>query len=248
MRKSMSEEITEEVPEKVKITLRDDVTVALIDSMGTEDRVVQVAKVSTLGPESRDAEGNTRLLKYLYRDQHGVPFEHVYFTFYLEIPIFVSRQIVKHRISSINEESGRYREMLPNFYVPNEERKLVQVGKTGDYTFEDGDPMQYEAVKFVNRSMGQAFWDNYTALLGMGIAKEVARMSMPVNMYSSMFLTLNLRSLMNFVTKRKEWKDGQVVSHAQKEIEMVTDQMVEIIKEKFPNVWDAYVESGYRQV
>lgn len=241
----MSEEVT---PDRVKVSMRSDVTVELIDSMGTEDRIVQVAKVSTLGADSRDAEGNTRLLKYLYRDQHGVPFEHVYFTFYLEIPIFVSRQIVKHRISSINEESGRYREFLPNFYLPDEERKLVQVGKTGDYKFEDGDPMQYEAIKFVMERTSQAFWDNYTTLLEMGIAKEVARMSMPVNTYSSMFFTVNLRSLMNFVTKRKEWEDGQVISHAQKEVEMVTDKMVDIIKDKFPNVWDAFVESGYRQV
>lgn len=231
-----------------EITLRNDMTVILIDSMGTEDRVVQVAKVSTLGPDARDSEGNTRLLKYLYRDQHGVPFEHVLFTFYLEIPIFVSRQIVKHRISSINEESGRYRELLPNFYTQSPDRMLVQTGKTGDYNFVPGSPEQHEAVSFVNKAMGQAFWTNYCALREMGVAKEVARMTTPTNMYSSMFFTVNLRSLMNFITKRKEWEEGQVVSHAQHEIAMVTDQMVEIIKEKFPNVWDAFVESGYRQV
>jgi len=214
--------------------------------MGTEDRVVQVAKVSTLGADSRDAAGNTRLLKYLYRDQHGVPFEHVLFTFYLEIPIFVSRQIVKHRLSSINEESGRYREFQPSFYIPRDERKLVQVGKTGDYVFEDGSPDQMEAVRWVLKNSAQSFWDNYEKLLELGIAKEVARMHMPVNTYTSMFLTINLRSLMNFVTKRKEWAEADVVSHAQDEIELVTDRMVDIIKEKFPNVWDAFEENGYK--
>lgn len=229
-----------------EVSIRSDVTVELIDSMGTEDRVVQVAKVSTLGADSRDADGNTRLLKYLYRDQHGVPFEHVLFTFYLEVPIFVSRQIVKHRLSSINEESGRYREFQPSFYVPDEDRLLTQVGKTGDYNFVPGRPDQHEAVKWVLTSNAQSFWDNYEKLLELGVAKEVARMHMPVNTYSSMFLTINLRSLMNFITKRKVWEDADVVSHAQKEVEMVTDKMVEIVREKMPNVWDAFIENGYK--
>ena len=236
------------LPERQDITVRQDMHVQLIDHMGTEDRVVQVAKVSTLGPDARDAEGNTRLLKLLYKDQHGVPFEHVVFTFYIEMPIFVSREIVKHRISSINEVSGRYTELLPHFYVPNEERKLVQVGRTMDYKFEPGNPMQHEAVNFVLKSSGQAYWDNYVTLREMGIAREVSRMHMPVNTYSQMFMTINLRSLMNFIVKRKEWEDGQVVSHALHEVEKITDQMVEIIKEQYPNVWDAFVASGYRQV
>jgi Predicted alternative thymidylate synthase len=74
----------------------------------------------------------------------------------------------------------------------------------------------------------------------------VARMHMPVNTYTSMFLTINLRSLMNFITKRKEWEDADIVSHAQKEVELVTDQIVEIVKEKMPNVWDAFIENGYK--
>lgn len=228
-----------------EVALRSDVTVELIDSMGTEDRVVQVAKVSTLGPDSRDAEGNVRLLKYLFRDQHGVPFEHVLFTFYLEVPIFVSRQIVKHRLSSINEESGRYREFMPNFYSPRDDRKIIQVGPTGKYVFEHGSPDQMQAVRWVLESNAQAFWDNYEKLLEIGIAKEVARMHMPVNTYTSMFLTINMRSLMNFMAKRKEWEGAAVVSHAQDEIELVTDQMAAIIKEKFPNVWEAFEESNY---
>lgn len=236
------------LPERGPVGFRDDMHVQLIDSMGTEDRIVQVAKVSTLGPDARDAEGNTRLLKLLYEDQHGVPFEHVVFTFYLEMPIFVSREVVKHRISSINEVSGRYTDLLPIFYVPNEERKLVQVGRTMDYVFEEGSPDQHAAVEFVLKSNAQTYWDNYCTLREMGVAREVARMPMPVNTYTQMFFTVNMRSLMNFVTKRKEWPDAQVKSHALHEVEKITDKMVDIIKEGFPNVWDAYVESGYRQV
>lgn len=231
-----------------KVSMRNDMTVELIDSMGTEDRIVQVARVSTQGPDSRTSEGNTRLLKSLYKDHHSVPFEHVLFTFYLEVPILVSRQIVKHRLSSINEESGRYREFLPNFYTPPEDRLLRQTGRTMDYNFEPGSPDQKVAVAWVLENSAQAFWDNYTKLLEIGVAKEVARMHMPVNTYSSMFITLNLSSLMNFIAKRKEWPDAVVVSHAQHEVEMVVDKMVEIIKEKLPNVWQSFVDSGYQRL
>lgn len=236
------------LPERGPVSFRDDMYLQLIDSMGTEDRVVQVAKVSTLGPDARDAEGNTRLLNLLYQDQHGVPFEHVVFTFYIEMPIFVSREIVKHRISSINEVSGRYTDLLPHFYVPNDQRKIVQVGRTMDYNFEHGDPQQHAAIDFVLKGSAQSYWDNYVTLREMGIAREVSRMHMPVNTYSQMFMTINMRSLMNFIVKRKEWPEAMVKSHALAEVEMITDQMVEIIKQQFPNVWDAFVESGYRQV
>lgn len=231
-----------------EITYRSDMTVELIDSMGLESRIVEAAKVSVLGPGARDAEANTGLLKRLYNEHHSVPFEHVVFTFYIECPIMVSRQIVKHRISSINEESGRYRKFAPVFYVPGPERKLVQVGKTMEYNFEQGDPQQYEAVKFVYERMASGFWENYKVLLDMGISKEVARGTMPVSTYTSMFMTINLSSLLNFIQKRKEWEDGEVISHAQAEIAMVTEKMVDIIKESHPTVWQSFVDNGYVKV
>jgi len=159
---------------------RSDIVVQLRKHMGDEDDIVEVAKVSTEGPESRSSMSNSGLVRYLVREKHGVPLEAVVFRFYIEAPIFTTRQILKHRIASINEESGRYRELAGVFYVPSEERKLVQTGKTGDYNFVQGSPEQYEALKFVLEKTGEASWNNYEALLNMDISKEVARMHLPV--------------------------------------------------------------------
>src|SRR5690606_15403738 len=137
---------------------------------------------------------------YLMRDRHGVPFEHAVFTFYIEAPIFVTRQMLKHRISSISEHSGRYSELTGAFYVPSRERKLVQVGKTGDYNFEDGTDEQYALTLHNLETVYQAAWDGYTNMLNLGISKELARVCMPVASYSSMYITMNARSLMNFMS------------------------------------------------
>lgn len=227
---------------------RDDVLVQLRKHMGDEDDIVEVARVSTEGADSRSTESSTGLVKYLVREGHGVPLEAVIFRFYVEAPVFVTRQMLKHRIASINEESGRYKELEGVFYFPNQNRKIVQVGKTGNYEFEEGRPDQWEAFEFVTKSMGKAAWDNYTKLLEVGIAKEMARINLPFNIYSALYITINLRSLLNFIAKRKEWENAGVVSHAQKEIDMVTTQMVEYVKEIVPNVWESFEKNGYRPV
>lgn len=232
-----------------KVKLRSDVTVTLMDSMGTEDSIVRAAKVSTQGAASKDTEASTGLIKYLYREKHGVPFESCVLQMYMEFPVFTSRQVVKHRLSSINEESGRYREMAGVFYIVSEDRPLVQVGKTGAYEFELGSPPQREAVKFVQRSTAEAAWYNYQTLIDMGIAKEVAREHLPFTLYSSMYFTANLRSVLNFLSLRKDW--GEKAKHASKaqyEIALVADKMAEIVKEKYPTVWQCFVDSGYQAV
>jgi thymidylate synthase (FAD) len=242
--------------ELVPVDFRSDVKAVLMDSMGGEGSIVRRARVSTEGegstkiPQEILEGSDLGLLKWLYRNQHGTPFEGPEFEWYFEVPVFVSRQIVKHRLSSINEESGRYREMKGQFYViPEEGRKIVQVGKTGDYKFEEGRPDQIDAFRSVQKMMAEAAWINYQKLLAYGIAKEAARMILPVSLYSSMYFKCNLRSLLNFVSLRKDWGDDAVhASKAQTEIEWLTDQIVEVLKEKVPNVWDLFVESGYQAV
>ena len=232
-----------------EVQFRSDVTVELVDSMGTEENIVRAARVSTKGSESMESTKNTGLIKYLYREAHGVPFESCTLQFYFEIPVFVSRQIVKHRLSSINEESGRYKEMAPVFYVPDSTRMLQQVGKTGDYKFEKGDPSQFEALKWVLENTAKNSWQNYETLLESGLAKETARMHLPFNIYSSMYFTANLRSVLNFLSLRKDWGDDAVhASKAQHEIALVADKMAEIVKDKYPTVWECFVKSGYQAV
>ena len=132
-----------------EIIYRDDVTVELVKSSASDADVIWAARVSTAGEQSMEEIGedpsrSAGLINYLARERHGSPFEHTSMTFFVSAPIFVFREFMRHRIASYNEESGRYRELQPVFYVPNKERKLIQVGKTGAYTFEDGTQEQFD--------------------------------------------------------------------------------------------------------
>lgn len=231
------------------VRFRSDVTVDLVDSMGSEENIVRAARVSTKGSASKGTKANTGLLNYLYRETHGTPFESVIFQFYFETPIFVDRQIMTHRIASTNGESGRYKELQGVFYVTPEERLITQVGKVGDYKFEAGRPDQIEALKWVQRTQAESAWENYVKLKALGVSNEVARMHLPTTLYVSRYWTANLRSTLNFLSLRKDWgKDAVHASKAQYEIALVTEQMAEIVKEKVPNVWDLFVASGYQGV
>lgn len=231
------------------VTFRTDATVDLIDSMGTEESIARAARVSTLGAESRGSEANAGLLRYLYKHSHGTPFESCVLQFYMEFPIFTSRQVVKHRLSSINEESGRYKELDGVFYLIHPERPLQQVGKTGDYEFVDGDPQLRKLVEDYQKATAQSLWTGYKTQIGMGVANEVARMYLPFALYSSMYFTANLRSVLNFLSLRKDWGEKAVhQSKAQFEIALIADKMAEIVKEKYPTVWQCFVDSGYQAV
>lgn len=198
---------------------RDDVTVKLMDMMGDENSIVRRARVSVKGSNSEENVPGTPLdlrdvglLKRLYKDQHGVPFEGVELEFYLEAPLFSIQQILKHRHSSINQVSGRYSKMEGTFYIPPVERPLVQTGKTMDYNFEQGEPWQREAFVRVQKSMNETWWHNYNALIGeVQIAKEVARQGAPHNSYASLYYKTNLRSLLNFLKLRSSWEDANKI-------------------------------------
>ena len=164
---------------------------------------------------------------------NSVPFEHSGFTFRIECPIFVSRQLVKHRTTAISEESARYRKLDGTFYVPAEERPLAQAGKTGEYNMVHlGEHEETRlAVEMVRAS--QRAWASYEHMLRNGAAKEVARMVLPVNVYSSMYLTMNARNLIHFLSLRNE-------HHAQHEIREVAEKMEDIFAEKMPITYKAW--------
>jgi thymidylate synthase (FAD) len=222
---------------------RSDVTVELVDSMGSDEAVLRAARVST-GAGARDPEKDAGLLNYLMRDRHGSPFEHNSFTFYIEAPIFVFREFMRHRIASYNEESGRYKELLPTFYVPDLVRNLVQVGKPGAYTFERGTEYQHKLV--VDQVMATATYaySSYLRMIDAGIAREVARTVLPVGLYSSMFVTMNARSLMNFLSLRTLREDSHFPSFPQREIEMVAEAMEELWEKEMPMTYTAFNKNG----
>lgn len=224
-------------------------TVALVKASASDADVVWSARVSTQGErslESLDADParSEGLIRFLMRDRHSVPLEHSVFTLYVEAPIFVTRQMLKHRISSISEHSGRYSTLPSTFYLPARDRKLVQVGKTGDYNFEDGTDEQYVLTIQNLENAYHAAWEAYSTLLDTGISKELARICLPTAAYSSMYITMNARSLMNFLSLRKIDERSTVTTHPQREIEMVAEKMEEIFAEQMPIVHKYFNEFG----
>jgi thymidylate synthase (FAD) len=213
------------------VQFRSDVTVELVRSTANDRDVLFAARVSTQGEQSLESNADDAtdrdkgLINYLMRDRHGSPFEHNSMTFYVQAPIFVFREFMRHRIASYNEESGRYRELRPVFYVPGADRNLVQVGKTGSYEFTPGTPEQTQLVDAEVRAVCTEAYASYQRMLEAGVAREVARMVLPVTIYSSMYVTMNARSLMNFLSLRTMREGTHFPSFPQREIEMVAEKM-----------------------
>jgi thymidylate synthase (FAD) len=211
--------------------------------MGSDDAVVLAARVSTK-TESVDATKDAGLINYLMRDRHGSPFEHNAFTFYIEAPIFVFREFQRHRIASYNEESARYKQLEPVFYVPNLDRKLIQKGKPGAYKFEQGDLGHLTTVYRSTYKANKKAYEEYQTMLDAGVAREVARGVLPVNIYSSMFVTMNARALMNFLSLRTDRVENLFPSFPQREIEMVAEQMEAVFAERMPITYDCFNKNG----
>lgn len=219
-----------------------------IDSMASDYRVVQAAKVSTLHDEISlevvDEKAIYGFINFLMKNRHGSPFEHSIFTWRIKAPIFVWRELMRHRIASYNEQSGRYTRMTPEFYVPNQYRKLAQIGKPGDYIFEEGTPDQHRQVRYALQRTCQVAWSEYEMLLNNGVAKEVARMALPLNIMSTAYVTMNARSLMNFLSLRTCNKDAAYPSFPMREIEMVAEQMEMSFKTQMPLTAEAFDNNG----
>jgi thymidylate synthase (FAD) len=231
------------------VTFRSDVTVDLVRSSATDADVLFAARVSTQGEQSleqldADPAGSKGLINYLMRSRHGSPFEHNSMTFYVQAPIFVFREFMRHRIASYNEESGRYRELRPVFYVPGRDRKLSQIGKPGHYSFVDGTPEQHDVVETETRRVCVEAYLGYRRMLEAGVAREVARIVLPVTIYSSMYVTLNARSLMNFLSLRTADESATFPSSPQREIEMCAERMEALWQGLMPLTHAAFQGSG----
>ena len=233
-----------------EIVFRSDVTVDLVRSQASDSDVIFAARVSPQGEKSKSIVGTDAsdrdkgLINYLMRDRHGSPFEHNSFTFYVEAPIFVFREFMRHRIASYNEESGRYRQMRPIFYVPGPERKLVQKGKPGAYDFYEGSPEQHEIVTKAYKAQCESAYAAYLEMLEAGVAREVARGVLPLTLFSSMYVTVNARSMMNFLSLRTKREGSHFPSFPQREIEMVAEKIEEFFAEAMPLTYEAFNAGG----
>ena len=236
-------------PAEHEITFRSDMTVELVRGHAADSDVVFAARVSTQGEQTladidADPAKSKGLINYLMRDRHGSPFEHNSMTFYVEAPILVFREFMRHRVASYNEESGRYRQLRPVFYVPGPQRRLVQEGKPGAYTFVEGTPEQYETTVRLTREACTTAYEAYVGMLEAGVAREVARGVLPVATYSSMYVTMNARSLMNFLSLRTKREDSTFPSFPQREIEMVAERMEEEWQRLMPLTHEAFQANG----
>jgi thymidylate synthase (FAD) len=233
---------------------RSDMTVELVRSSASDSDVLFAARVSTQGEQTLErakagddvtTEKRDRgLINYLMRDRHGSPFEHNSMTFYVQAPIFVFREFMRHRIASYNEESGRYRELRPVFYVPSPQRDLVQVGKPGAYEFLPGTTEQHELVDRLAREQSLAAYAAYRRMLDEGVAREVARIVLPLNLYSSMYVTMNARSLMNFLSLRTKHPESSFPSFPQREIELCAEAMETHWATLMPHTHAAFTANG----
>ncbi|QAU06596.1 ThyX-like thymidylate synthase [Gordonia phage WilliamBoone] len=226
------------------IKFRSNMTVELVDWMGEDQRVVEAAKVSTLGDRSRGVEPTEGFIDFLDRNRHGSPFEHSVFTFLVECPIFVAREFMRHRIASYNEESGRYKVMKGVFYRPGPERPLVQIGKAGEYRFQPGTSEQYELVTDLFQLAADTSYNLYQTMLDAGIAREVARDVLPFQLYTSFYVTMNARGLMNFLSLRVGDETAAYPSTPLYEIELVARQMEQHFAEKMPMTHKSFVRNG----
>ncbi len=229
------------------LEFRTDVTVQLYKTDASDLDVARAAWVSSKGDDAKEAESGRLegLINYLTKARHGSCFEHNSFTFAIDAPIFVVREFMRHRAGwSYNEFSGRYSEMKPVFYAPGQDRLMVQEGKPGHPTFTKGTDTQfYEATEVICQTAGFA-WQAYEDMISEGIAKEVARMCLPVNIFSSFFATCNARSLMHFLSLRTENETAVFPSHPQYEIQLVADKMEAIFKQAMPLTWAAWDKNG----
>jgi thymidylate synthase (FAD) len=208
-----------------------------LDGVCADDlSVVNSAKVSFAKYQSEMDDSCSGLIQYLMKNRHGSPFEHNMFRFHVKCPIFVAREWFRHRIGSFNEWSGRYAKLEPDFYVPDREQIRTQVGKPGAYTFEtvEDDDIALMASTFLEEFQKKSF-DVYSTMLEQGIAKEVARIVLPVGTYTQFYWTINARSLMNFLSLRNH-KD------AQWEIRQYAQKIEKFFEEHMPITYQSFIK------
>ena len=215
--------------------------VRLVDSMGGDNAIVQAARVS-YGKGTSKVSQDRGLIRYLMRHRHTTPFEMVEFKYHCKMPIFVARQWVRHRTANINEYSLRYSEARDEFYYPDPENiqfqnALNKQGRLGEVS----DDLKKKVTKYFKEISDRSF-EIYSELNSAGVARELARAVLPVNLYTEWYWKNDLHNLLHFIGLRSD-------NHAQYEIRVFSDAMAKSVKKVAPFAWEAYqdyVVSGLR--
>lgn len=224
-------------------------SVTFVDSMPSLDswkegyngdsRIVDAARVSIAGQEVRAVSDDRKLIRYLIKNRHTTPLEQVRFTFHVRLPIFCARQWIRHRTGSFNEESARYGKLASDFYIPSVER-LMAGGQAKDNKQGSAkapfsrDTAAKLRIRINTRSL-ESYWE-YENLLNQGIARELARMVLPTNIYTQWYWTTDLHNLMHFLRLRLH-------SHAQWEMQRYAEAIVPMARALAPIAMEAWEET-----
>jgi thymidylate synthase (FAD) len=215
--------------------------VALLCTYGSDDLIVEAARVS-YGKGTQTVRDTKNLIRYLLRHKHTSPFEQAELTFYLRLPIFVVRQLIRHRTANVNEYSARYSELSNDYYVPSAEEIARQStanrqGRGEKLTVEEAEKVQHLFVDAQETCVR-----TYRELLDTyGIAREIARVPTSVGMYSEMYWKCDVHNFMHFLKLRLD-------AHAQQEIRDFATAMYACAQPYFPHVFaafDDYILNAY---
>ena len=207
--------------------------VRLVDYMGSDARIVQTARVS-YGEGTKTLREDAGLIDYLLRHEHTSPFEHVIFEFHAKMPIFVARQWIRHRTARLNEISGRYSVIKDEFYVPeavsiNFQSKDNKQGRAVD----DVPPELKEKVINLLAEDQQSVYKNYEEMIEDDIARELARINLPLSTYTEWYWQMDLKNMFHFLKLRMD-------HHAQWEIQEYGRAMAQIVKAVCPLAYDSF--------
>jgi len=215
----------------MKINVLDHGFVRLVDHMGDDSSIVQAARVS-YGEGTKSVRCDTGLIRYLMRNQHMSPFEMCELKFHIKLPIFVARQWIRHRTANVNEISARYSVISDDFYVPsvvNYQSKDNKQGSGAEHEHSES------FVREISRISYKAY-ESYKYMIEEGVAREQARIILPVNMYTEWYWKIDLRNLLHFLKLRMD-------SHAQFEIREYANAIAQVVREHYPVTWSAFNEN-----
>jgi thymidylate synthase (FAD) len=210
--------------------------VRLVDYMGGDARIVQAARVS-YGKGTTSVRRDKQLIDYLLQHEHTSPFEQVVLTFHCRMPIFVARQWIRHRTARVNEISGRYSEMKDEFYIPDESviRQQSKKNLQGRDDLTDVDPKIRKKVLDILKRDRESSFKGYKEMLDDEIARELARINLPLSLYTEWYWQIDLHNLFHFLKLRLDW-------HAQYEIRCYAHVIGDITRKVAPMAYSAFEE------
>ena len=227
-----------------QIPILDHGFIRVIDYMGTDQSIVQAARVS-YGEGTKKLREDRGLIRYLLSHWHTTPFEMCEIKFHIKLPIFVARQWIRHRTANVNEYSARYSVLDKEFYVPEIDQLGSQSTTNKQGRSNTLDKKFAKQAQDLIQKNSEQLYDDYQNLLngkllnndeyveGEGLARELARTTLPLNYYTQWYWKVDLHNLMHFLRLRAD-------SHAQYEIQIYAEKMVEILKKWVPLTYEAF--------